>query len=62
MFLLLLSPRGGGVGEAELPEEGAGDPTLGVGGDTEVDSLLTELGDEGGVTWSGHGQHLLSNA
>ena len=50
------------MGEAELPEEGAGDPTLGVGGDTEVESLLTELGEEGGVTWSGHGQHLLSNA
>ena len=46
VFLLL---RGGGGVEAELAEE-EGEAALGVGGDTEVDSLLTELGEEGGVT------------
>lgn len=49
------------MGEAELPEDGVGDTTLGVGGVTEVESLLTELGEDGGVTWSGHGNHLVSN-
>ena len=55
MFLLLLNILAGGDSEGEqgeLTSEDVGDSGLGVGGDTEVDSLRTEVGEEGGVTWS----------
>ena len=52
MFLLLLNALAGGDSEGELTSEDVGDSGLGVGGDTEVDSLRTEVGEEGGVTWS----------
>ena len=52
MFLLLLKTQAGGDREGELRSEDVGDVGLGVGGDTEVDSLRTEVGEEGGVTWS----------
>ena len=54
MFLLRLTSLAGGdgEGEGELRSEEVGDIALGVGGDTEVDSLRTEVGEEGGVTWS----------
>ena len=52
MFLLLRNTLAGGDSEGELSSEELGDRGLGVGGDTEVDSLRTEVGEEGGVTWS----------